>query len=56
MFCLSCRALGISVEDEMLNFALGKHKINDFVFKSTTKNSDIKNYLEKKIGTRVKRF
>jgi FkbH-like protein len=47
LFCLSCRALGRNVEDQMIQYIIDRHKIVDIDFCSTFKNDDLKSLLNK---------
>ena len=45
LFCLSCRALGRNIEDEMILFIKKNHIVKNVKFKSTHKNDGLKEYL-----------
>jgi FkbH-like protein len=49
LFCLSCRALGRNIEEQMIRYILDRHKIDDIEFCSTSKNDDLKSALNKLI-------
>ena len=45
LFCLSCRALGRGVEQEMIGYILSKHQINSVEFQTTNKNGGLQDIL-----------
>lgn len=47
LFSLSCRALGREIERKMSEFISKNYQIYNIVYKSTGKNDEIKNLLQK---------
>ena len=45
LFCLSCRALGREVEQEMLAYLLAEHLIEEVDFLPTGKNAELHDFL-----------
>ncbi len=50
LFCLSCRALGRNIEDQMIQYIFKRHRIVDIEFYSTSKNDDLRGVLNKLIS------
>lgn len=50
LFSLSCRILGRNIEKEMAKTVLNKYKIKEIKYKSTGKNSSIKEFLKKEFS------
>ena len=49
LLCLSCRALGLKIENIILDFINSNWKIKDVFFNSTGKNLELKELIQKKI-------
>lgn len=49
LFCLSCRALGRNVENEMINYVSDRYELENIVFKLTDKNEQLMELIQKTI-------